>query len=341
MRKILVFLIFSIVTIVNAQTPTIKNNPRVVVDKKTSSTWKLYNTDNSVIPSNMSMSVDIDSNSVIWYCTDKGVVKIDGENWTVLTVANSLLPINKPGKTHTYTTGLTVDKQNRIWIKFFDKIIMYDGNEWVKYDTINSPLKSVQDISVDKDGVVWFGTFYGAINFVNGKWTSFNTKNSQIPSNNVRSVFLDTNNILWVATDSGISTFNGSKWTVYNTKNSSLPSNSVNCINEDASGNIWIGTVEVKGKGGLVRIDKNGRWNVLTSTNSKLPWNTIEDIAIEGNTIWLGLNYGGVARLENDKWEIYNLYNSIIPHDFVRSIAIDKYGNKWIATLGGLVWTNR
>ena len=114
-----------------------------------------------------------------------------------------------------------------------------------------------------------------------------------------------------------------------------------NCINEDSSGNIWIGTVEVKGKGGLVKIDKNGKWSVFTTANSKLPWNTIEDIAIEGDIIWLGLNYGGVARFENNKWENYNLYNSIIPHDFVRSITIDKLGNKWIATLGGLVETNR
>ncbi len=218
---------------------------------------------------------------------------------------------------------------------------MYDGKEWIKYDTLNSPLKSVQDISVDRNGDVWFGTFNGLVKYDNSTWTEYNTDNCRIPSDNVREVYLDNNNVLWVATDSGISKYEQSKWTVYNTTNSSLPSNNVACIEGDKFSNIWIGTNEVKGKGGLAKIDKDGKWTVFTLQNSQLPSNTIWDIELEDDVVWLGLNDGGLARLDGKNWEIYNTYNSIIPHDYVCSIAIDKNGNKWIATFGGLVWTNR
>lgn len=315
------------------------NNPKIVEDKRTNSVWKLFNTNNSIIPYNMSRSVDIDSNGIVWYCTDEGIVKIDNEIWTVLTAQNSPLPSNKYGKT--ITTGLSIDKQNRIWIESFGKVMMYDGNNWVKYDTINSPLKSVQDISVDRNGVIWFGTFYGLVKYDNGEWTKYTIQNSKIPSNNVRKVFLDYNKILWVATDNGISKFDNNNWTVFDTQNSLLPSNSVACVNGDKNGNIWIGTNEVKGKGGLIKIDTLNQWTVYTKTNSKLLSNTIWDIKVEGNVIWLANTNGGLVRFDGTNWEIYNATNSIIPDNYVSSIAIDKKGNKWIATFDGLVYTTR
>ena len=338
MTRTAIILSFILGTFIHVQG---QNNPKVVFDKKTSSTWKLYNSSNSVLPCNLSRAVEIDNNGIIWYCTDDGLVKIDGDNWTALTVANSLLPMNKPGKTHTWTTGLCVDKQNRVWVEFFSKIIMYDGNEWIKYDTTNSPLKLVHDISVDKNGAVWFGTSIGLIKYDDNKWTSFNTDNCDIASDNVREVYLDNNDVLWVATDSGISKFVNSKWSTLDTKNSSLPSNSVDCVKGDNFGNIWIGTNEVKGKGGLVKIDKTGKWIVYTTSNSRLPSNTVWDIEMENDVVWLSLNKGGLARFDGKNWEVYNPYNSIIPHDYVTSVAVDKNGNKWIATFGGLVWTDR
>lgn len=319
--------------------PNSNNNPKIVEDKKTNSVWKLFNTSNSLIPYNMSRSVDIDSNGIVWYCTDEGIVKIDNEIWTVLTAQNSPLPSNKYGKT--ITTGLTIDKQNRIWVKSFGKVMMYDGNNWIKYDTINSPLKSVQDISVDRNGVIWFGTFYGLVKYDSGQWTKYTIQNSKIPSNNVRKVFLDNNNILWVATDNGISKFDNTNWTVFNTQNSILPSNSIACINGDLYGNIWIGTNEVKGNGGLIKIDSLNQWTVYTKTNSKLPSNTIWDIQIEDKIIWLANTGGGLVRFDGINWEIYNFTNSIIPNNYVSAIAIDKKRNKWIATFDGLVYTTR
>jgi ligand-binding sensor domain-containing protein len=315
------------------------NHPKIIEDKKTNSVWKLYTTQNSVIPLNMSRSVEIDNNGVVWYCTDDGLVKIENDNWTVLTSENSPLPSNKYGKT--ITTGLTVDKENNVWVESFGNVIMYNGENWIKYDTTNSPLKFVQEISIDRDGSVWFGTFYGLIHYQNGIWKKLTVENSELPSNNVREVYRDKSNTIWIATEKGVATLKDSIWTTYNTENSKLPSNSVTCINQDQKGNIWIGTNHDKGKGGLVKIDSVQNWTIFTIDNSKLPTNAICEIETHNDIVWLGLFFGGLVRIENDRWEIYNTDNSIVPHNMVYSIATDKEGNKWIATFGGLVYTTR
>ncbi len=60
------------VPVVNKNT---SNHPDIVKDRKTKSVWKLWNFSNSMIPANLSRSVAMDSNEVIWYCTDNGLVR--------------------------------------------------------------------------------------------------------------------------------------------------------------------------------------------------------------------------------------------------------------------------
>jgi ligand-binding sensor domain-containing protein len=316
-----------------------KNKPRIVKDSNTNSVWKLFNTSNSMVPCNMSRAIDIDSNGIIWYCTDEGIVKIDNEIWTVFTAKNSSLPRNQSGRTSIH--GLAVDKQNRVWVQTLGIVMMYDGNNWIKFDTSNSPLQFVQNITLARNGVLWFGTFKGLVKYDNGEWTHYTTQNSKIPSNNVRKVFLDNNNILWVATENGIAKFENTQWSVFDTQNSLLPSNSVAYVNGDKNGNIWIGTNEVNDKGGLIKIDTLNQWTVYSKSNSKLPSNTIWDIKIEDTIIWLANTDGGLVRFDGVNWEIYNHTNSIIPNNLVSSLAIDKKGNKWITTFDGLVYTTR
>lgn len=316
-----------------------KNNPRVVTDKKTKSIWKLYDTSNSIIPYNMSRAVQVDQNGIVWYCTDRGIVKIDKDNWTIYTAENSPLPANKYGVTT--TTKLMLDHKNRVWVESFGDILLFDGTSWAKLDTVNTPLRLVRDLTYDRNNTLWFPTFNGLVKFENGEWEVINTTNSKLPSNDVRRVFFDSKETMWVATESGVAMYQDSQWTIFNTDNSILPSNSISCIKEDKSGNIWIGTNKVKERGGLVKIDPAGNWSVYTTANSPLKSNTIWDIQIDGNAIWLANTSGGLVRVEGDNWEVYDSSNSVVPSNHVSAITVDHEGNKWIATFSGLVFTTR
>ena len=48
--------------------------------------------------------------------------------------------------------------------------------------------------------------------------------------------------------------------------------------------------------------------------------------------IFLVLNF---LFAQNPEWVVYNTSNSGLPDNFVRSIAVDPQGNKWIGTYGG------
>jgi tetratricopeptide (TPR) repeat protein len=52
--------------------------------------------------------------------------------------------------------------------------------------------------------------------------------------------------------------------------------------------------------------------------------------------VWIGTYGDGVAQFDGkDKWKVYKSTNSGLIDDLIRSIAIDKEGNKWIGTLFG------
>jgi len=78
-------------------------------------------------------------------------------------------------------------------------------------------------------------------------------------------------------------------------------------------------------------------WTVYDTTNSGLPKNDINAIAIDaGGNKWIGTN-GGLAKFDGAHWTIYSSSNSGLPNNFITSIVIDENGNKWIGTiLGGL-----
>jgi ligand-binding sensor domain-containing protein len=41
---------------------------------------------------------------------------------------------------------------------------------------------------------------------------------------------------------------------------------------------------------------------------------------------------GGLAKFDGVNWTVYNTSNSRLPDNYVRAIAIDGQGNKWIGT---------
>ena len=77
-------------------------------------------------------------------------------------------------------------------------------------------------------------------------------------------------------------------------------------------------------------------WTVYDTSNSGLPKNNINAIAIDasGNK-WIGTNVG-LAKFDGVTWTVYTTSNSGLPSNYINAIAIDNSGNKWIGTSFGL-----
>ena len=310
------------------------NNPDIIIERKTKSVWKLWNFNNSMIPANLSRSVAMDSRGVIWYCTDNGLVRIANEDhWQVFNGMNVQALSGRNGITS--TTNLAVDKANNVWVTSFDYVVKYDGNKWIKFDTGNSPLKLVQKICVDKNGIIWFCTFQGLIKYDGESWTKYDTSNSKIASNNVREVYIDKDTTMWIATDMGINKVKNGNWDLLTKSNTNIPENDVTSIKGDLAGFIWAG-LGTRDKNYLIKIDTANNISVFPSGAI---WNITVDS--NGGKIWLATNGSGLVCFDGKKFTQFDISNSIIPDNTVSDVLIDNNGNKWIATFGGLVFTNK
>jgi hypothetical protein len=90
-----------------------------------------------------------------------------------------------------------------------------------------------------------------------------------------------------------------------------------------------------------------GSWSQYDTTNSPLPTNYIEDIAIDyDGSKWFAVgNDGGVAHFDGTDWTVYRETNSGLHHNHVLAVAIGQDGTKWFGTYGfgaamfdGMTW---
>lgn len=179
-------------------------------------------------------------------------------------------------------------------------------------------------------------------------WEVFNSSNSDLPENKLKSITMDRDENIWLGTagDGGVM-FDKKNWHVYNEATSGITNNHVDSIAIDLNGNIWFGTGN-----GACMFDGDSTWITFNSENSGLPNDDIYPLAIDRSissnnhkqgeySVWIGTYGDGVARFDGKDWKIYKSTNSPLIDDLIRSIAIDRHGNKWIGTLfGGLAKFN-
>ena len=79
-----------------------------------------------------------------------------------------------------------------------------------------------------------------------------------------------------------------------------------------------------------------GNWQNFTTENTILVDNKINDILIVDGVKWIGTGWG-LYTYDNTSWVDYT---DILPHPLVKSISLDKEGNVYVCTLGGIAVYN-
>lgn len=294
--------------------------------------WKVYNTSNSYLPDNQIQSVHIDKNNIKWLGTSSGLVRFDGSEWITYNKTNSYLPSD-------YITSIASDGDSGIWIGTDKGIAHLNGNTINVYSTNNSPLTSDNIIKIlFASSSVWFCTDKGLIKYSKDEWTVYDENTSGLAIDFICSIVVDLNGTVWIGTfdhnsfNGYIWTYNEAGWNYFRLSEHGLFSSFPDALICDSNNQIWIGT---KGTtGGTVVLISDGKWTIYNRNNSGFPGGGINSIQIEGEYKWIASG-SGLISFGNGKWEQYNVNNSNIPDDFVQDVAVDKFGNKWIATLNG------
>lgn len=115
--------------------------------------FKVFNTSNSELPSNIIHGLTIDNNDNVWVTLDfKGLLKITGDKWEI--IQNSEIP---GLKTSSYLSNPIVDNDNNIWFSVFDSsiasnILKFNGENW-NYEYPNQ--NGYGTLNIDSKGVIW------------------------------------------------------------------------------------------------------------------------------------------------------------------------------------------
>ncbi len=301
--------------------------------------WKVWNTSNSKIPTNLLANLYIDSKNVVWIgSTDAGLIKFDGKNFTSFNLSNSPIKSN-------FIPSMAADKNENLWICAFrtgagqqGALMKFDrNNNWSFFNTQNSGIHdgNLTAVSVDTNNIVW--CFHTKLNKYDGKtWKYYDSTNSPLKYSSVNEIYTDRLNNKWIGQNFyGLFKLgNDSIWTFYNPSNSGIGGVFINKIREDNFNNLWITQMGY----GLTRFNIiENLWTNWTPQNSNMHSGRPFGLCIDNsNKKWVGFdNYDSLAEFDN------NVFNYHFQPSIITDIKQDKFGNLWLTTDNGLIEYNK
>jgi len=225
------------------------------------------------------------------------------------------------------------NQSGNLWLGFggttSNGISLYNGASFS--NTNLGGINEVNDIYFDND-TTWLCTYgAGVLRFVNGTNVSSLTVTDGLSSNYINCMAIDTGGNKWFGShNNGITFMSDDTIIIYNMA-SGLPNNTISKIFISSDSTLWFGTWG----SGLLRKDVTG-FTTFNSSNSGLEGDSIFAFAEDSlGVIWLATSRG-LSRLDSSG--IITM-TSNLPDLYVQSILIDEYGNKWIGTYGGIVYS--
>jgi len=198
-----------------------------------------------------------DKNGNIWFGTDNGAVKYNGNSFTNYTEKNGLLN-TKVGR-----KSILIDKSATIWVGTQAGVFQYipsaDSTGGKCFSLFHLlPLINVKDILEDKTGNIWFASQDNGVFRYDGKTIKNFTEKESLGDNYAGGILQDKTGNFWFTMKGGICRYDGKTFTEFTTKDG-LGGSEVWGIYLETSGIIWISA-----RGSTTRYDPS-----IPTTNPK------------------------------------------------------------------------
>jgi streptogramin lyase len=308
MKKLQLLILLLTITFANAQ-----------------SKFTLVTKENSNLPDNDLWSICKNGDDKIWIgSANSGVIEYQNTNF------NSLNKNEIFGRS--IIDFIFKDSKGNTWFSLWkpDKLVKFDGSKFeiVENKFINN--KSIVEICEDNNGNVYFGGDNVLAKFDGNKWSKlklpssdiiirsidinkdndiaighndgllilkYTTENSELQLSVIRAVKFTNDNKLLIGYGGGLgkgglSLLENNNWKHFNKSNSKILDQTVSDIEVDKDGFYWLAT-----NNGLTKFKNDEVLETLIFREGNYH-NTIIDITIQGNNIWLATTQG-IIKLEN------------------------------------------
>lgn len=294
-----------------------------------------------------------DQQGNLWFATDHGLNKFDGETFTTLD--------DKDGLPDGFVVNVYIDKDDNIWMLngknayniLLNDIVYKDVgisvlSEGAKINSLNVRQKEYRFgvITEDSEGNIWLGGYnareekpFIIKNFDGDSWENFEhiEDSNCLPFNRF---FVDTKGNIWTVVLGGdddhcFQKFDGDRWVTYGV-NDGFPSKArdriFNLFFEDSNGNIWLAANSDDKYGSLMKFDGSS-WTNYSESGSI---GSGVKVVLEDNDgkIWIATTKG-VNVISPASFDYYS-GKEYLPHDYITTMIVDSRNRVWIGTPYGL-----
>jgi ligand-binding sensor domain-containing protein len=182
-----------------------------------------------------------DSKGTLWAATDAGLLRVEGEAWTVFRISDGLIS-NK-------IFTLAVASDDDLWVGTDAGLSKFDGEGWSSYPRPGLFSLGIDFLAVATDGIVWGGHIdEGEFWWFDGQhWGSLSIP-EELDIGVVWSLATGPGRTIWFGSLKGLTQYDGTRWAHYPLDENMLPSrvdlNAPGCVALAAApdGTIWCGT---------------------------------------------------------------------------------------------------
>ena len=273
-----------------------------------------------------------DSRGYIWFGSNGGAIRYDGENYLLFTKNEGLIDDR--------INCITEDSKGNIWFGSYDGACFFDGQSFFHFsDEDGLSHNIVWTILEDTDENLWFGTFDGLTCYNGAQFINY-TQRQGLSSNHVREIVEDNKNNIWFATVEGVSKFDGESFYQF-TEKEGLVNKLVYSVEKDQNGGLWFATYQ-----GISHYKDNKFHNYTTEQGLK-GHSVRRIIAARNGDIWLTSARGpidfGVTRIYSDCIDktgrnccTHFSQNEGLVDNIVKCFMEDSEGYIWVGTVEGV-----
>jgi ligand-binding sensor domain-containing protein len=306
------------------------------VSKKSGTDIKNYEFD-SELKSPSVTNVNVDSKGNLWFIIPDKIGHFNGVKWSYF----------EPP--HRYpVTKIYIDSKDRIWAfggSARREVYYFENNAWTQF----AKGEQLNCIAENQNGDMWFGGSNHLLFRLNSDLQNrqdFGDKINDYSSRGLTALLVDeSRNDLWIGISEGILRldlydYSIQYWDDYLDRN--LPSD-IKEIRQRDDGTIWAAS-NSEGQGGLSYFQDN-EWIRAPIDEWGCEASYINDLEIDAEgRVWFSMNgvspyeepEGGIGMFDGQNWHQYEMHNSGLVENAVTNIAMDKNGDLWISSIGGI-----
>jgi signal transduction histidine kinase/ligand-binding sensor domain-containing protein/CheY-like chemotaxis protein len=322
---------------------------RAQVDNCVQNQYKFkYLTIDQGLSNNNIRSICQDSKGFIWFATQNGLNKYNGQ--TITTYWHD--PNDSTSLSSNGVNIVFLDSKNQLWAGAGRGLNRYDANldKFMRFNHagLTVPIDEIYTVAEDKEQKLWFGGTSGlyCYNLISGEIIHYSNKmgnTNGLPHNLIYKILVDKNNKVWVSVlNEGLYVLDQNTGTHKVFRNNpedstSISGNRIEKLYEDRNGNIWAGTLN-EGVN-LYKPESQTFERFIPDSNNTYSTRVraiFEDL--KGN-LYLGTRSGlYVFDKTLGKFSHYaseeNNFSKLSQNSVIESF-IDKSGTLWIGTFSG------